>query len=90
VAGLFFSGSFQAIVKLFPLPVLGVILFFESLTLISLIKDVAGDKNNLFITLAVGLISAFLPFGYGVGLVCGLALHYGRLPKLEKLIEDIK
>lgn len=89
VAGLFFSGSFQSIVKLFPLPVLGVILFFESLTLISLIKDVADEKNELFTALAVGLISAFLPFGYGIGLMCGLVLHYGRVPRLEQVKEDI-
>jgi MFS superfamily sulfate permease-like transporter len=90
VTGLFLSGSFQTIVKLFPLPVLGVILFFESLTLISLVKDVTGEKNDLFTALAVGLISAFLPFGYGIGLVCGLVLHYSRFPRLNQLIEDIK
>ncbi|MCU7551121.1 putative sulfate/molybdate transporter [Chitinophagaceae bacterium LB-8] len=90
ITGLFFSDNFQIIVKLFPLPVLGVILFFESLTLISLIKDVATQKNDLFTALAVGLICAFLPFGYGIGLMYGLVLHYCRLPRMQQVIEDIK
>lgn len=74
--GLFFSGSFNEVVKVFPLPMLGVILLFESLALMMFIKDIAGEKRDLFIALLVALMCMALPNGYVIGLVAGTVLYY--------------
>lgn len=80
ITGFFFSGGFHSIINFFPLPVLGVILFFESLTLVTFLKDTSAIKSELFIAIIVGLISAFLPFGYGIGMILGLFLYYCKIP----------
>lgn len=80
VTGLFFAGGFHSIINFFPLPVLGVILFFESLTLITFLNDTSAIKSELFIAIIVGLTSAFLPFGYGIGMILGLFLYYCKIP----------
>jgi len=74
--GLFFSGSFSETVKVFPLPMLGVILLFESLALMMFIKDIAQERNDLFIALLVALACMALPNGYVIGLVAGTGVHY--------------
>ena len=38
--GLFFAPGFKDIVNIFPMPILGVILFFEGLMLAYLMKDI--------------------------------------------------
>ncbi|MCU0606720.1 MAG: putative sulfate/molybdate transporter [Candidatus Edwardsbacteria bacterium] len=76
VLGLFFSGSFGEAVKVFPLPMLGVILLFESLALMMFIKDVAQERSDLFIALLVALACMALPNGYVIGLVAGTGVHY--------------
>lgn len=72
VLGLFFASGFQQVVQVFPLPVLGVLLFFEAAALMSLIRDQAGE--SLLLVVIVGLIAAGLPYGYAIGLVVGVAL----------------
>ncbi len=74
--GLFFSPGFQQVVQLFPLPVLGVLLLFESLTLAALVRDLQARRFDLLVALLVGLLSAGLPYGYLVGLVVGTGIHY--------------
>ena len=74
--GLFFSQGFQQLVQIFPLPVLGVLLLFEALTLATLLRDIAGSRSGLLLALLVGLLCGGLPYGYLVGLVVGTALHY--------------
>ena len=74
--GLFFSPGFQQVVQLFPLPVLGVLLLFESLTLAALVRDLQARRFDLLVALLVGLLSAGLPYGYLVGLVVGTGVHY--------------
>ncbi|HTH65879.1 MAG TPA: putative sulfate/molybdate transporter [Gemmatimonadales bacterium] len=76
VLGLFFGGAFTEIVKVFPLPVLGVLLLFEGLYLIVLIGDVAPVVTELRLAALVGACAAFLPYGYVIGLVVGTALFY--------------
>lgn len=76
VIGLFFSGVSAEVVKVFPQPVLAVILVFEGLTLLLFIRDVAASHRDLFIALLVALCAAFLPQGYLVGLLLGLGLAY--------------
>jgi MFS superfamily sulfate permease-like transporter len=86
VIGLFFSGVSAEVVKVFPQPVLAVILVFEGLTLLLFIRDVAASHRDLFIALLVALCAAFLPQGYLIGMLLGLVLVYGgggRKPEMQ-------
>ena len=76
--GLFFSQEFQQIVQIFPLPVLGVLLLFEALTLAALLRDISATRADLLLALLVGLLCAGLPYGYLVGLGVGTAIYYAR------------
>ena len=75
--GLFFSGSFAEVIEVFPKPILGVILAFEGLALLLLVRDIGGSKRDLFIAMLVGLMCVGLPYGYAVGLLAGVAMVYG-------------
>lgn len=76
VMGLFFSQGFADVVQIFPLPILGVLLLFEALSLATLLRDVSGNRSDLLVALLVGLLCAGLPFGYLVGLIVGTAIYY--------------
>ncbi|GAB2852911.1 putative sulfate/molybdate transporter [Hymenobacter ruber] len=76
VMGLFFSQGFAEVVQIFPLPVLGVLLLFEALSLATLLRDVSGSRADLLVSLLVGLLCAGLPYGYLVGLIVGTAIYY--------------
>jgi hypothetical protein len=87
--GLFFSGSFQQVVLLFPKPILGVILLFEAVALMRLLRDMADSAADLSIVLLVGLMAVGLPYGYLVGLVIGTVLSYLVRRKLVRLSEAV-
>lgn len=74
--GLFFGRAFDAFVHVFPLPVLGIILLFEGLALILLIKDMSSSKGDLAIIALVGLMAVGLPYGYLIGLIVGVIVAY--------------
>jgi len=74
--GLFFGRGFDAIVGVFPLPILGVILLFEGLALILLARGLSPSKGDLTIILLVGLIAVGLPYGYLIGMIVGVGLAY--------------
>ncbi len=74
--GLFFGNSFEVIVKIFPLPILGVILLFEGISLMLLIKDVVLQKRDFVITILTGILAFGLPYGFLVAIVVGTALFY--------------
>jgi MFS superfamily sulfate permease-like transporter len=74
LVGVLFSQSFADFTHLFPLPILGVILLFESIGLLRLIKDIAHSDTDLFIALIVGLLSFGIPSGYLVGMIAGIVL----------------
>ena len=76
VFGFFFSAAFRTGVDLFPKPVLGVILLFEAVALMKLVRDVFTSAADITVVLLVGLIAFGLPYGYIVGLVLGTALAY--------------
>jgi MFS superfamily molybdate transporter len=81
--GLFAGGGFEHVVKAFPLPMLGVILLFEALALIWIVRDVAQSPTEFPIAALVGVIAVGLPYGYLIGLVVGTALAYcGTTTKL--------
>ena len=76
ILGLFFSQGFQMAIQIFPLPILGVILAFEGLVLMRLIRDMAASKADFAVVLLVGLMCVGLPYGYVLGLVVGTAVAY--------------
>lgn len=76
ILGLFFSQTLTEMIKVFPLPILGVILLFESLSLMSLVRDIAASRRELTLCLLVALIALGLPQGYVIGLVVGTAVWY--------------
>ena len=76
LTGLVFGRGFEEIVKVFPMPVLGVILLFEGLALMSFIKDTVEEKGDLFIALIVAMMAVGLPQGYVIGLVTGTVIFY--------------
>ena len=82
VIGLFFAAGFQQVVEVFPLPVLGVLLLFEALALMRLIRDEAGNSFDFYLVLVVGVIAAGMPYGYAIALVLGTALYY-LLPRRD-------
>ena len=74
--GFFFSSGFGSIVEIFPLPVIGIILVFESLTLMLLIRDISVSKEDFSIALLVALMAGFLQYGFVIGLIAGTLLAY--------------
>lgn len=76
ILGLFFSQTLTEMIKVFPLPILGVILLFESLSLMSLMRDIAGSRRELMVCLLVALLAVGLPQGYVIGLLVGTVVWY--------------
>ncbi len=73
--GLCFSPGLEQILQIFPRPILGVILLFEGLALISLLRDLLGAKTDLLIACLVGVAAFAVPsYGYLIGLVGGTLL----------------
>src|SRR3954468_14503055 len=72
--GFIFSSGFQNVIQVFPLPILGVILLFEGVSMMLLIRDTTGSKLDFFIVLIVGVIANGLPYGYLIALILGTAL----------------
>lgn len=82
--GVFFAAGFRELIALFPQPVLGVILFFEGLALMRLMRDMTASAGDFTIVLLVGLIVIGLPYGYLIGLMVGTVLAR-LLPRLSSL-----
>ncbi len=72
--GVLFGGSFGAIALLFPKPMLGVLLLFEGVAMLSLIRDLTAVPRDLALALFLGVVAAGLPYGYLVSLVLGTIL----------------
>lgn len=76
ILGTFFSQSFDEVIKIFPMQILGVILFFEAATLVYLMRDLKSVKQELFIAMLVGLIAFGLPYGFLISMIVGTVLYY--------------
>lgn len=74
--GLFFGSGFDHLATAFPLPMLGVILLFEGLALIWLVRETSQSRTEFPVAVLVGLLAVGLPYGYMIGLVVGTALFY--------------
>jgi hypothetical protein len=79
--GLVFSSGFENVIQVFPLPILGVILFFEGVAMMMLVRDAMEKRLDFFIALMVGVMAAMLPYGYLIALVAGTIMAH-TLPRL--------
>jgi MFS superfamily sulfate permease-like transporter len=77
--GLLFSGSFDALLHAFPMPLLGVMLFFEAVAL-SRVALTLDREHDLGITALTALIVLGLPYGFLVGLLLGSLAYYALKP----------
>jgi MFS superfamily sulfate permease-like transporter len=73
VVALFFSGSVATIFKIFPTPILGVILFLTGAQLALGSCDFGKTKNERFVSLVT---AACAVWNIGLAFVVGLAIHY--------------
>lgn len=76
-AGLFFVGDPATFQRLFPGPVLGVLLFVEAVSVLLLVRDIARDNTALAMAIACGITAAYAPYGYAFALVGGTLAWYG-------------
>lgn len=76
IVGMFLSEPLHEVLKVFPHPILGVVLLFEALTLLALIRDQAGAPRDMTIALLVGVIALAVPQGFVVGLLVGCVVYY--------------
>jgi MFS superfamily sulfate permease-like transporter len=74
--GLLLGDTVDAFVAAYPRPVLGVILLFEAVMLMLLVRDTAGDARQFTIVLLVGAIAFGVKQGFLIGLLVGVALWY--------------
>jgi hypothetical protein len=77
ILGLFLGGPLHEVLKVFPEPILGVVLLCEALTLLGFVRDQAGSPRDLMIALLVGVVALAVPQGFLVGLLVGLVAYYG-------------
>lgn len=75
--GLFLSQPLHEVLKAFPQPILGIVLLFESLTLLTLVRDQASRVRDLSIALLVGIVALTVPQGFVIGLALGSLVYYG-------------
>lgn len=73
---LLFGPGVPSICAAFPMPVLGVILLFESAAIMRLVGDVAVSRWDLTVALLTGVMCLALPQGFVVGLVAGTAMAW--------------
>jgi xanthine/uracil/vitamin C permease (AzgA family) len=74
--GLFFGPGSETVIRVFPMPILGVLLLFEGLTLLALLRDLAADRADFILAVLVGLIASSLPYGYLIGLGVGVFCYH--------------
>ncbi|MBI4719660.1 MAG: transporter [Chitinivibrionia bacterium] len=77
VLGLFLSGPLHEVLKVFPQPILGVILLFEALKLLTFVRDQADSLRDISIALLVGVVAMAVKQGFVVGLLLGCLVYYG-------------
>ncbi|MBI2362093.1 MAG: transporter, partial [Elusimicrobia bacterium] len=74
--GLFFSGVFKEVLQVFPMPILGVVLLFEALTLLRLSSDIpTGRRAGPAAAALTAACAVLLPQGYLVGTAAGTVLY---------------
>ena len=74
VLGLFFSDSIHEAIKIFPMPLLGVILLFEAIAIFRITVKHVHSRLDFIIYAAIAMICVFVPNGFLWGLIIGIAL----------------
>jgi MFS superfamily sulfate permease-like transporter len=82
LVAVFFSGSVETLFKIFPVPILGVILFLTGGQLALGACDFSKDKGERFVTLAT---AAFAVWNIGIAFVFGLAAYHAHKRKLFQI-----
>jgi len=82
IIAIFFSNATTIIFKLFPIPVLGAVLFFAGLELASSIKDIGNNKSDIYVTL---LTAGIAMWNMGWAFLGGLALFYAMKKNIIKI-----
>ncbi|MEX2303824.1 MAG: putative sulfate/molybdate transporter [Bryobacterales bacterium] len=81
--GLFFGPGSETVIRVFPMPILGVLLLFEGLALLALLRDLTARRADFVLAVLVGLIASSLPYGYllglGVGVLCFHLIRRGAV-----------
>ncbi len=82
-AGTFGGGAVAGLIAGFPQPVLGTILLFEAIALMSLVRKMLPVKENFHVIIFTAVIAVTLPYGYVIGMVLGTLLSgaYGLMQK---------
>ena len=76
LAGFFLVGDPASFQRLFPGPVLGVLLLVEAVAVMLLARDIVRQRWAFMLTLACGVTAAYAPYGYAVALVAGTVAWY--------------
>ena len=76
LASLLLSGDATVSSRLFPAAILGVLLLFEGVALLGLLRDLMDDARALRAALLCGLAAVSLPYGYVVALAGGTLLWH--------------
>jgi hypothetical protein len=76
LAGVLFGPGFETLIQVFPLPLLGVLLLFEAITLVVLLRDLSQVRSDFLIAVLVGVVASTVPYGYLVGLLLGLLCYH--------------
>lgn len=79
---LFLGGSVETLLKIFPVPILGVILFLTGSQLALGAWDFSEDAGERFVTLAT---AAFAVWNIGIAFVFGLAAYHAHKRKLFRV-----
>jgi MFS superfamily sulfate permease-like transporter len=82
IAALFWAGSVETLLRLFPLPLLGVILFLAGSQLALGICELGPKKTERFVAITT---AAFCLWNVGLGFVFGLLLHHALRRQLVRL-----
>jgi Molybdate transporter of MFS superfamily len=82
VAALFFSGSVESLLQLFPAPVLGVILFLAGSQLALGICELGSAKTERFVAITT---AAFCLWNVGIAFLFGVVLHHALKRDLVRL-----
>ncbi len=71
LAGLLLVGDPAAFQRLFPGPILGVLLAVEAASVLLLVRDIMRERAAFALALACGITAAYAPYGYAIALVAG-------------------
>jgi hypothetical protein len=63
-------------VHAFPLPVLGVLLFFEGLALVNRLRETFQERISLATAFWVGIAGILLPYGYLIAMLFGSMAYF--------------